>query len=158
MYACAHGPAYRSKRPKWPVPLTDGVKAPGAAGGGKSKSKPKTDTADAAPASAPADNDAGAGDDEMSPYFHGNIKKGAADGVYYCCADKGGFCGGEHLLCVREQLRDPLLLLLLLLDRFDRRFRLLLGLYNLIPHLYDRSIGILGPPCVGSFRHGEGIL
>jgi hypothetical protein len=59
---------YRTKQPKWPVPLKEGVDAGGGGGGGGSDAP--------APATAAA---GGGGGDDKSEFFHGPIKKAAAD-------------------------------------------------------------------------------
>ena len=98
---------YRSKQPKWPVPLTEGVTNPNAASAiiAASKALSAAPHAPAAPAAvpapavaapAPAAASGGGGGDLDSPYFHGGIKKGAADALL--TADDGASNAGKFLI------------------------------------------------------------
>ena len=98
---------YRSKQPKWPVPLTEGVTNPNAASAiiAASKALSAAPHAPAAPAAvpapavaapAPAAASGGGGGDLDSPYFHGGIKKSAADALL--TADDGASNAGKFLI------------------------------------------------------------
>eukprot|EP00041_Stephanoeca_diplocostata_P031613 m.988954 g.988954 ORF g.988954 m.988954 type:complete len:1536 (+) comp23994_c0_seq4:216-4823(+) len=88
---------FRAKRPKWPVPLTEGVPSGGGGGGGekpkKVSSRPSSRTASAPESRANSDG----GDDSIScAFLHPKLKKSSAEALLL--ADGGDSVPGKFLI------------------------------------------------------------
>ena len=81
---------FRSKRPKWPVPLTEGVPSSGGGGGGGSAAKPA-----AKPAAKAAPSKGSSGGGGKQPWLH-NIKKPESEELLL--ADGGEDAAGKFLI------------------------------------------------------------
>lgn len=94
---------YREKRPKWPVPLKEGVTASGdGGGGGKSPKKP------ASGGSSPSKPKSNGGGDSGKEFFHGPLKK--ADAESKLSADGGLEKAGKFLIRSKGQSKTDYIL------------------------------------------------
>ena len=96
---------YRTKQPKWPVPLTEGVQGPGGGGAAKQAAPAATAATVAKIAEPVADDDGGDGDGDgdagpHGEYFHGGIKKDEANDLL--SADGGNDKKGKFLVRLKK--------------------------------------------------------